>query len=294
MRTMGIAAGIAAGAALLGAPALAGDLYCADCAVRKVATCGGFLEGMNVDADGTLWVVDMFGNNILTVGTDGTCTEQGKAGGRPNGAKFAADGALIIADGEGITRFDPADGSLSVLADNFDGEPLRELNDLAIDAEGGIYFTAPIGSHMANPTGRVFYLAPGSDAPELVQGGLAFPNGVALAPGGQVVYAGEFAEAQVLAMPTQGAGGLRITNIHARTAGGIGPDGMTVGPDGTLYAAVFQAGKVSVFAPNGEPLGDIPLPEGAGTFTTNVAVHEGALYITEASLGEVWRAELPD
>jgi gluconolactonase len=274
--------------------ASAQTLYCPECAVEKVATCGGFLEGMNVGPDGALWVVDMIGNRILSIGDDGACTERGQGGGRPNGAKFAADGTLIIADGEGLVRFNPADGTLTTVANDFNGEALRELNDLAIDGNGGIYFTAPVGSDLRNPTGRIFYLAPGSGAPVLVQDGLAFPNGIALAPGGQTVFAGEFARAQIMALPTQEAGGLRVSYIHARTSGGIGPDGMTVGPDGKLYAAIFQAGEVAVFDPEGHPLGSIVLPEGAGSFTTNVAVQDRTLYITEASLGEVWRVTLPE
>lgn len=285
------------GAALaLGSGAAAAQTpYCADCAVEKVATCGGFLEGLNVDAEGTLWAVDLFGNRILSVDPEtGECMERGPGGGRPNGAKFAADGTLILADAEGLMRFDPADGSVTSLGVTYEGAPIPELNDLVIDGEGGIYFTAPSGSDLDTPVGRVFYVAPGSQSAELVLDGLAFPNGIGLAPDGQRLFAGEFAKAQILVLPTQGAGGMRTSYVYARTTGGIGPDGMAVGRDGTLYQAVFQAGKVSVFSPRGEPLGDIILPEGAGTMTTNVAVHDGVVYIVEGQLGEIWKMALPD
>jgi gluconolactonase len=292
MRTLMIAGAFAA---LGGGAALAQDLFCTDCAVEKVAACGGFLEGLNVDAEGTVWAVDLFGNRILSIDpATGECTERGPGGGRPNGAKFAADGTLILADAEGLMRFDPADGSVVSMGVAYEGSPIPDLNDLVIAADGGIYFTAPTGSDFDTPIGRAFYVAPGSQDAELVADGMAFPNGIGLSPDGLRVYLAEFAKAQILVLPAQGAGGMGTSYIYARTTGGIGPDGMTVAPDGTLYQAVFQAGKVSVFSPRGEPLGDIVLPEGAGTMTTNVAVHDGVVYIVEGQLGEIWKMALPD
>ena len=53
----------------------------------------------------------------------------------------------------------------------------------------------------------------------------------------------------------------------------------------------IRAGEVVVFAPNGDYYGAIRLPEGAGSQATNVAFHDGYLYITEAEGHTVWRVK---
>jgi gluconolactonase len=53
--------------------------------------------------------------------------------------------------------------------------------------------------------------------------------------------------------------------------------------------AHFGAGEVAVIDSNGFSYGTMPLPEGAGPFTTNVALYDGYLYVTEAMQNEVWR-----
>ena len=51
--------------------------------------------------------------------------------------------------------------SLSVIADQFDGKPLRSLNDLTVDARGNVYWTDPEGSSLKNPVGSIFRVTPG-------------------------------------------------------------------------------------------------------------------------------------
>jgi sugar lactone lactonase YvrE len=53
-----------------------------------------------------------------------------------------------------------------------------------------------------------------------------------------------------------------------------------------------MGGEIVVLDPNGFIVGTIPLPEGAGQQTTNVAFHQGYLYITEAGKNEVWRVKM--
>ncbi|MER2047657.1 MAG: SMP-30/gluconolactonase/LRE family protein, partial [Solibacillus sp.] len=74
--------------------------------------------------------------------------------------------------------------------------------------------------------------------------------------------------------------------------GGIGPDGLAVDAEGNLYVAHFQAGEVVVVDANGFKYGTIRLPEDAGTFATNLAFHDGYLYVTESSKNEVWRIQV--
>jgi gluconolactonase len=81
-----------------------------------------------------------------------------------------------------------------------------------------------------------------------------------------------------------------VPHVMAITSGGIGPDGMTLTPDGILIAANFNAGEVLAFDANGHPHGKVTVP--GGLMVTNVAIGGEWLYMTEGSRGEVWRVRL--
>ena len=252
-------------------------------------TPGGFLEGATLDADGQMWAVDLFPKTILRI-SEGACTVVAELPVPPNGAKFRADGIMVLTTHGGLYTFDPATGDVAMLVDTFEGEPLVGLNDLSFDAEGGMYFTAPMGSDLANPVGRVYYMAPGSTEIEIFAEGLAFPNGVAVHPNGRTVIVSEFAAKRLVALPAKTAvGGVQITYVFAHTTGGVGADGMTFDADGNLYAAVIEAGKLSVFDASGAWVEDIALPAEAGHLITNLAITDEALLVTEALKAQVWQ-----
>jgi gluconolactonase len=133
------------------------DQICGDCVPERFAICGGFLEGPAVGPDGRLWAVDVVGDQVLEILPDGRCADVVKAVGNPNGLKVRADGKLVVAAHSGLILLDPVTFRIENLRVEHDGAPITGLNDLALDAGGGIYFTAPLGSSILNPTGRVFY-----------------------------------------------------------------------------------------------------------------------------------------
>lgn len=261
---------------------------------EKVASGEGFIEGLNIDENGDIWLVSPITNALLKV-EDGKAVQVGENYGNPNGAKFHEDGSLFVADQTGeLYAFDPETEEREIIADSFEGEPLRALNDLVFDASGGLYVTEPAGSNVTDPNGRVFYLPPGEDSElELFADNIAYPNGIAVSADGQRVYVAEFDKNRVIAAPAADANDSPETPfVFARFEGGIGPDGLAVDLEGNLYVAHFQAGKVSVVDKNGFHYGSIPLPESAGTFVTNLAFHDGHLYVTESLENELWRIEV--
>ena len=271
------------------------DAICGDCRVAKVATCGGFLEGATFDRAGSLWVVDLLSGNIVRVDDSGLCHVEANTGGAPNGAKFHRDGRLFVADkNRGVLAYDPAADTVTVIADTYRAERIRGTNDLVFDAAGGLYFTEPYGSSALDADGRVFYLPPGENAAlTVLADGLAFPNGVALAPNGANVYVGEYARKRIVSLPAANStNAFDVAHVVAYTEGGVGPDGMALDADGNLYAAIFQGGEIRVIGADRFAYGSIVLPEGAGTFVTNLAFKDDYLYITEASLGEIWRVRV--
>lgn len=294
------AIGLVATAILAGTPAQAQDRHsideiCGDCVVEKFASCGGFLEGATFDRSGELWAVDLLSGNILRVDDGGECHVEATTGGQPNGAKFHRDGRLFIADKLlGILAYDPASGEIETIADLYRAERIRGTNDLVFDADGGLYFTEPYGSSALKPDGRVFYLPPGESATlQVLTAGLAFPNGIAMTPDGLNVYVGEYARKRIVSVPSATSdNAFDVAHVIAYTEGGVGPDGFALDADGNVYSAIFQGGEVRVIGADRFHYGSIRLPEGAGTFVTNLAFDGNDLYITEASLGEIWRVRV--
>lgn len=269
---------------------------CGNCVPEKVADCDGFLEGVTFDPEGVPWAVGVLNGNVMKV-VDGKCEVQINTGGQPNGAKFARDGRLILADKQlGILAFDRSTKALTVLANAYKRENFRGVNDLVIDTSGGIYFTEPYGSSILDPNGRVFYLSPGPDKKvSLVAASIAFPNGIALSPDGSKLYVAEYAAKRILSVPSLASA---IVNdipyiLTASLGNGVGrPDGLTTDAEGNIYAASMDAGEVAVFDKLGRSLGTIALPKEAGHRVTNVGFSQGYLYVTEGEKSQMWRVKL--
>lgn len=265
---------------------------CDDCTFEKVATCAGFLEGINIDRSGQVFMVGCMTGDILKIEGD-KCVAIGKAP-APNGAKFHKDGRLFVTDrSAGLIAVDTKTGKYTTIVNSYDGRPFKALNDLIFDEDGGIYFTDPTGSNAFNRIGRVFYLAPGATKAELLLSGLAYPNGIALSANGQRVYIAEFGVNRIISLPSKKAKNkLEPAFLFAQLAGGIGPDGLAVDSEGNIYAAHLEAGEVVVLDADGFPYGAIRLPAGAGKGTTNVAIHGGYLYAVEGFKNEVYRVKI--
>lgn len=262
---------------------------------EKVATGSGFMEGINFDRNGQIWMVSPATGEIMKVEDDKVSIVE-KNYGFPVGAKFHKDGRLFITDGTGeLYAYDPTTRERTNIVNSINGERLKGLNDLVFDEFGGIYFTEPMGSSATNPTGRVFYLPPGETEAQLFQENIAYPNGIALSADGQRVYISEFDKNRIISAPSKNTKDVRETPfVFGQFEGGIGPDGLTVDTEGNLYVAHFQAGEIVVLDASGFKYGTIRLPEDTGTFTTNLAFHNGYLYVTESSKNEVWRIKVKE
>jgi gluconolactonase len=266
---------------------------CGDCTPEKFVQCGDFLEGPAFDDKGNLWMVSINSGNIEKVTPDGKCSTATKTGGQPQGLKFH-DGKLYGVDRKvGVFTIDPATGKVSEYMQYFNNENFHGPNDLIIDQVGGIYFTDPWGSSVLHPTGAVYYISPDKKIWRIAEN-LHFPNGICLSPDDKTLYIGDFNAQQVIAVPIISPGMIDVGFAHvaAHLSGGWGTDGMAVDAKGDIYIAHYMGGEVVVLDPSGFIVGSIPLPQGAGQQTTNLAFHEGYLYITEAGKNEVWRVKM--
>lgn len=147
--------------------------------------------------DGRLYVA-VAGGKLLRMDADGRGREVfADTGGRVLGFDFDAAGHVIAADAyRGLLSIAPS-GEARLLADAFDGQPIRYADAVAVAGDGRIYFTdastrfAPAdwgGTFEASvldileqsATGRVFEYNPATRGLRVVATGLSFANGIAL------------------------------------------------------------------------------------------------------------------
>lgn len=193
-----------------------------------------------------------------------------------NGLTLDRDGRLTI-DEHGnrrVTRLEK-NGTLTVLADRFEGKRLNSPNDLVYSASGALYFTDPPfglpkvyddpGKELA--TSGVFLLRDGHLT--RVADELKGPNGLAFSPDEKFLYVSNWDEKKkavvrypVAADGTLGAGAVFIDLTPE--PGEEALDGLKVDTKGNVYLS--GPGGLWIFSPEGKALGIIKGPELAANF----------------------------
>ena len=201
---------------------------------------------------------------------DGEASEFFNTGGIPAGLAFHADGSLYVADEgdeiHGVLRI--VDGvAAETVVDSYQGAQLNGANDLVFDGDGVLYFSDPWGSSAENPIGGFYRYFPNGTL-ERIDHGLAFPNGVAIAPDGRAVYLAETYRNRILLYPIGPDKVIGPRQEFGELPGGVGPDGMAFDEEGFLYVAHYGGGQVAIFGPLGDIVDEIPVP---GANVTNVA-----------------------
>jgi len=268
---------------------------CGDCTAEVFAQCGNQIEGPTFDDQGNLYIVSIADGNIMKITPDAKCAPFANTGGEPQGLKFHNGKIYGVDRKRGVFTLDLKTAVVKDYMRYFQNQNFSGPNDLIIDEHGGIYFTDAWGTSVLNPRGGVYYISPEPEKKitRLVDN-LAFPNGISLSPDNKILYIDDFNANRVLAVPLAGQGALNIGFAHvlAYLSGGFGPDSMAVDAKGNIYAAHFLASEIVVLDPLGFIVGAIILPKGAGLFTSNVAFHQGYLYITEGMKNQVWRVKM--
>jgi gluconolactonase len=201
-----------------------------------------------------------------------------------NGMCRDARGRLVVCEHltRRVTRTE-YDGSITVLADSFQGKRLNSPNDVVCAADGSIWFTDP-------PFGIQGHWEGHKSASELPQNvyridaqtgelgcaveGLAGPNGLAFSPDGSKLYVVE-SRAQpwrrVWAFDVAASGAVSNKTLVIDAQGHGALDGIKVDVDGNIWCGWGGNGApgadsqaldgVMVFNPQGLAIGHIHLPE---------------------------------
>ena len=287
--------------------------------LRVIATGLRFPEGPVAMKDGSIVLVEIERQTVTRVHPDGRAEVVAHTGGGPNGLAVGPDGAFYVCNNGGfqwrsemnllrpggaasdytggrIERIDPVSGELTVLYDRCGPNRLLGPNDLVFDAFGGFYFT-DLGKARARDRdwGGVYYArADGSHIAEVVHPILT-PNGIGLSPDGKTLYVAETETARLWAFDVRAPGVLGKAPFPSPHGGrlmvGLGGfqrfDSLAVDGAGNICVATLVNGSVSVVAPAGGLLEQIPIPD---MFCTNICFGGTGLrtaYMTLSGSGQL-------
>lgn len=263
----------------------------------KLADGFEFCEGPAFAPDGALWVVNLHGGYISRVTLDGQSARIVRtAGGAPNGGQFDAEGNYLVCEcrQRAIVAVTPR-AELTTLVEHCDGQPFNGPNDMAIDADGGFYFTDPDGSSLENRIGGIYYVRPDRSVVQ-VDEGLAYPNGINITVDRSAVIVAETLTRKLHRYERLEDGTLGERELFCQLPmEGVGPDGMAFDQDGRLYVTHYGCGCVRVIDPGGAEIGRIDLPGANPTnccFGPPGSLLETSLFVTETVTNAVWRCEI--
>ena len=191
-----------------------------------------------------------------------------------NGNTRDRQGRIVTCEhgGRRVTRTEH-DGTLTVIADSFQGKRLNSPNDIVVASNGAIWFTDPtfgiLGWYEGNKATQELpmnvYRVDPSGAMDVVAEGINQPNGLAFSPDEMLLYIVESRSVprKILACDVKGK---TLGDRRVLISAGPGtPDGFRVDVEGNLWCG-WGMGKdgldgVHVFNPAGKLIGRIDLPE---------------------------------
>jgi gluconolactonase len=238
-----------------------------------------------------VYFTDVANSRILRRDASGQLHEFRKPSGKANGLVFDLQGRLLACEGEArrVTRTEN-DGTITVLADNYQGQRFNSPNDITLDSTGTVFFTDPrygprtdmqIVDADGNPVEGVYSISPQGKLSQLLTHEVQRPNGLAISPDEKFLYVADNAN--------DDAGSARKLwrfelNAERQVVAGTqtllfdwgterGPDGMAIDSQGTLYVTAglnyasphetstrYRAAVYVLSPEDGQLLDTIPVP----------------------------------
>ena len=244
----------------------------------KVADSFTFTEGVASDASGDVYFSDIPASRIHFYNVN----DQGKIflenSNRANGLHVDQSGNIIACEGaEGgrLVQVSP-EGSVTVIAEGYDGKSFNSPNDLWESPNGGFYMTDPrYGSSRDNlpqDGEHVYYITRDRKTVVRVTDDLVRPNGVTGTVDGSILYVADQGAGKTYRYTILEDGSLSDKQLFADE----GSDGMTIDSRGNVY---LTNTAVKVYNPAGRLIETIEVPESP----TNVSFggkNGKTLYIT--------------
>lgn len=295
--------------------------------IRVLATDLAFPEGPAAMPDGSVVLVEIRAQQLTRIWPDGRKEIVAKIPGGPNGAALGPDGLIYITNNGGfswvpsrgaimphapepheylggsIQRVDLSTGKIETLFTRCGEHSLKGPNDLVFDSQGGLWFSE-LGKRRARDmdVGGAYYIKPGmSEITEQVIGVLP-ANGIGLSPDEKTMYIAETPTGRLWAYDLAAPGEVKPADViyrgeRGRPIAGLGGyqmfDSLAVEASGNVCVATLVSGCISVIAPDGTLVEQVPTGD---RVTTNIAFGGPELktaFITLSGRGELIAMDWP-
>ncbi|HEX6017627.1 MAG TPA: SMP-30/gluconolactonase/LRE family protein [Burkholderiaceae bacterium] len=199
------------------------------------------------------------------------------------------------------------DGSITVLAERWQGKRLNSPNDIVCARDGGIWFTDPLfgiaghweGAPAASETPwAVYRIEPRNGELQRVIDDIAAPNGLAFSPDEKTLYVVEsraVPHRKIWAYDVGAGGALARKRLFVDADGPGAYDGIKVDASGHVWcgfgssgAAAEQLDGVRVYDPAGRAVGHIHLPERCANLCFGGANHNRLFMAASHSLYAIY------
>ena len=238
--------------------------------IQRLFTGTLWAEGVAWNGVGRYLVWSDIPNNrqMRWIEEDGRVTVFRSPSGFSNGNTFDYEGRQLSCEhgGRRVARYE-SNGTVTTIADKFQGKRLNSPNEIAVHPDGGIWFTDPIygirgyyeGFKGESEIKEAVYRVDGKTGQmEKVTDELNEPNGICFSPDYKKVYICDTGTGREVRAYDIDNNKLRNSKRFVQFATGAA-DGIRCDIDGNVWCGAPPG--VQIVAPSGEPIGMIRLPE---------------------------------
>jgi gluconolactonase len=260
------------------------ELLIGMCHVEKLWSGSRWAEGPVYFADGRYLLFSDIPNNrkLRWEEESGAVTLFRSPSDHSNGHTRDRQGRLISCEhgARRVTRTEP-DGSITVLADRFEGKRLNSPNDAVVRSDGSVWFTDPPYGILSDYEGykadseigscNVYRLDPDTRALTVVASDFDKPNGLAFSADENTLYVADSGRSHgadkphhVRALDVTATGEVRNSRLFAEIEPGV-PDGLRLDDEGRIWISAEDG--VQCFEPDGTLIGKVLIPEPVANLT---------------------------
>jgi sugar lactone lactonase YvrE len=189
--------------------------------------------------EGRLWFSDWGRQEVIAVDLDGNSEVVLRGSSFPLCVDWLPDGTLLLVSArDGLLLRRDQDGSLVTYGDLKTASDPPAINELVVDGRGNAYVNGGGLNMMAGEEfapGVIALVAPDGSARQ-VAGGLAFPNGMLVMPGGSTLIVAESYAQRLTAFDIDAGGGLSNRRVWADLGDGA-PDSICADAENAIWYA---------------------------------------------------------